>query len=113
MICESVCVHRQTGISNIAPACETKKVRILSFLSAATLQNVVKRKQTIGNQTNRLAFSICAGLYRKVRLRLIVMGRAQMKRPMLNKTYALLMQNQSIADLNAPIVCMAEQGSGN
>jgi len=41
------------------------------------------------------------------------MGRAQMKRPMLNKAYALLMQNQSIADLNASIVCMAEHGNEN
>ena len=48
-----------------------------------------------------------------MRLRLNVMGRAQMQRPMLHKAYALLMQNQSIADLNASIVCMAEHGKDN
>ena len=54
---ESLRVHKQIGISNMAAACASNNVCIFSFLSAATPQDVVKHKQTTGNQTNRLTFS--------------------------------------------------------
>ena len=54
---ESLKVHKQIGISNMAAGCESNNVCVFRSLSAATPQDVVKQKQTIRNQTNRLTFS--------------------------------------------------------
>ena len=44
---ESLRVHKQIGISNMAAACASNNVGICIFLSAVTPQDVVKHQQTI------------------------------------------------------------------